>query len=93
MVDDIVNEKFKTFKEDLVHKKEVLKDFIDILPNTSTIKSNLQNFLNQPNLNSTLKNFIDSHLKPGFIDVNIMNHFLIIYSLKIKFLTYVLSED
>jgi len=53
MVDDIVNEKFKTFKEDLIHKKEFLKDFIDILPNTSTIKSNLQNFLNQPNLNST----------------------------------------
>lgn len=72
MVDDIVNEKFKTFKEDLIHKKEALKNFIDILPNTSIIKSNLQSFLSQTNLNSTLKNFIDSHLKPGSIDVNIM---------------------
>lgn len=72
MVDDIVNEKFKTFKEDLIHKKEALKNFIDILPNTSIIKSNLQSFLSQTNLNSTLKNFIDTHLKPGSIDVNIM---------------------
>ncbi|WP_312822973.1 hypothetical protein [Epilithonimonas sp.] len=72
MVDDIVNEKFKTFKEDLIHKKETLKNFIDILPNTSIIKSNLQSFLSQTNLNSTLKNFIDTHLKPGSIDVNIM---------------------
>ena len=72
MVDDIVNEKFQAFKEDLVNKKQVLKDFINILPNTSDIKSNLQNFLCQNNLNSNLKNFIDTHLKPGSIDVNIM---------------------
>lgn len=31
MVDDIVNEKFKDFKEDLIHKKEALKDFTDLL--------------------------------------------------------------
>jgi len=72
MVDDIVNEKFKAFKDDLINKKEALKDFIDMLPNTSTIKSNLENFLSQNNLNSALRKFIDTHLKPGSIDVNIM---------------------
>lgn len=72
MVDHIVEEKFRAFKDDLIHKKEVLKDFVDMLPNTSDIKKNLQTFLNQKNIYSTLKNFVDTHLTPGSIDVNIM---------------------
>lgn len=72
MVDHIVEEKFRAFKDDLIHKKEVLKDFVDMLPNTSDIKKNLQTFLNQKNIYSTLKNFVDTHLSPGSIDVNIM---------------------
>ncbi|SHJ90394.1 hypothetical protein [Epilithonimonas mollis] len=72
MVDHIVEEKFRAFKDDLIHKKEVLKDFVDMLPNTSGIKKNLQTFLNQKNIYSTLKNFVDTHLSPGSIDVNIM---------------------
>jgi len=72
MVDDIVNEKFEAFKEEISKNKTALKSFMDMLPNTSELKSSMQNFLNQSELTSGIKNFIETHLSPGSIDVNIM---------------------
>jgi hypothetical protein len=73
MVDDIVNEKFESFKQEITKNKEALKNFIAILPNTSDLKSGLQNLVSQKdNVGSSIKNFIESNLKPGSIDVNIM---------------------
>jgi hypothetical protein len=73
MVDDIVNEKFEAFKEEISKNKTVLKSFMEMLPNTSEFKIGLQNLLNQKeNFTSAIKNFIENHLSPGNIDVNIM---------------------
>ncbi|MGC5745224.1 hypothetical protein [Chryseobacterium sp. NFX27] len=73
MVDDIVNEKFESFKQEITKNKEALKNFMAILPNTSDLKSGLQNLVNQKDsLGSNIKNFIETNLKPGSIDVNIM---------------------
>ncbi|MCS3869322.1 hypothetical protein J3D55_002238 [Chryseobacterium ginsenosidimutans] len=73
MVDDIVNQKFEAFKEEISNNKRALKSFIEMLPNTSEFKIGLQNFLNQKeNITSVIKNFIENHLSPGNIDVNIM---------------------
>jgi len=73
MVDDIVNEKFESFKQEITKNKEALKNFMAILPNTSHLKSGLQNLVNQKDsLGSNIKNFIEANLKPGSIDVNIM---------------------
>jgi hypothetical protein len=73
MVDDIVNQKFEAFKEEISNNKTALKSFIEMLPNTSEFKIGLQNFLNQKeNITSVIKNFIENHLSPGNIDVNIM---------------------
>ncbi|WP_276964568.1 hypothetical protein [Chryseobacterium sp.] len=73
MVDDIVNEKFESFKHEISKNKEALKDFIAMLPNTSDLKNSLQNLINQKDeWSSNIKNFIESNLKPGSIDVNIM---------------------
>ncbi|MBT2619459.1 hypothetical protein [Chryseobacterium sp. ISL-6] len=73
MMDDIVNEKFEAFKQELSKNKEVLKNFIAMLPNTSDLKNGLQSFLNQKDyLSSSIKHFIETNLKPGGIDVNIM---------------------
>lgn len=73
MVDDIVNEKFESFKQEISKNKESLKDFMAMLPNTSDLKNSLQSFINQKdNWSSNIKNFIESNLKPGSIDVNIM---------------------
>ncbi|MEN4760768.1 hypothetical protein ABEG63_10580 [Chryseobacterium sp. C39-AII1] len=72
MVDDIVNEKFEAFKEEISKNRTALKSFMEMLPNTSELKDGLQNFLNRNELASTIKNFIETHLSPGSIDVNIM---------------------
>ncbi|REC76498.1 hypothetical protein DRF60_14140 [Chryseobacterium elymi] len=73
MVDDIVNEKFEAFKQEITKNKEALKNFMAILPNSSHLKSGLQNLVNQKDsLGSNIKNFIETNLKPGSIDVNIM---------------------
>ncbi len=73
MVDDIVNEKFESFKQEITKNKEALKDFIAMLPNTSDLKNSLQNLIHQKdNWSSPIKSFIDSSLNPGSIDVNIM---------------------
>lgn len=73
LVDDIVNEKFEAFKEEISKNKTALKNFMEMLPNTSELRISLQNFLNQKeNITSTIKNFIENHVSPGNIDVNIM---------------------
>ncbi|WP_313000288.1 hypothetical protein [Chryseobacterium gleum] len=73
MVDDIVNEKFESFKQEISRNKEALKDFMAMLPNTSDLKNSLQSLIHQKdNWNSQIKSFIESNLNPGSIDVNIM---------------------
>jgi len=73
MVDDIVNEKFEAFKQEITKNKETLKNFIGMLPNTSDLKNGLQNTLVQKdNWGMAIKSFIEDNLQPGSIDVNIM---------------------
>ena len=65
--------KFKNFKEEISKNTETLKQFIGMLPSTSGLKDGLQNILNKKdNLAESIKNFVDNHLNPGEIDVNIM---------------------
>jgi len=73
MVDDMVNNKFQSFKEDLVSNIVTLKNFVAILPNTSLIKAQLQKFISGKGDHiADLKNYVNEHLSPGSIDVNIM---------------------
>ncbi|KIC63991.1 hypothetical protein [Chryseobacterium taiwanense] len=73
MMDDIVNEKFEAFKEEISKSKTTLKNFMEMLPNTSELKNHFQVFLNQKeNITSSIKHFVETHLSPGSIDVNIM---------------------
>ncbi|SMP35223.1 hypothetical protein [Chryseobacterium profundimaris] len=73
MLDDIVTEKFEAFKEEISKNKTALSNFTDMLPKTSELKSGLEHFLSQKDgITSSIKNFIEKHLSPGNIDVNIM---------------------
>lgn len=73
MVDDIVNEKFESFKQEIGRNTEALKNFISILPNSSDLKAGLQNLISQKDhFGCVIRNFIEDNLKPGNIDVNIM---------------------
>lgn len=73
MMDDIVNQKFTAFKQEITKNKEALKNFVNLLPNTSEIKLGLQQIMDQGDFfGCQVKHFIEKNLVPGSIDVNIM---------------------
>ncbi|PJJ66572.1 hypothetical protein [Chryseobacterium geocarposphaerae] len=73
MMDDIVNEKFEAFKEEISKNKTALRNFMEMLPGASELKNGLQNLLTKKDdFASSVKIFIENHLSPGNIDVNIM---------------------
>ncbi|KRD11808.1 hypothetical protein ASE21_08925 [Flavobacterium sp. Root901] len=73
LVDKIVKKKFENFKTELAESKTALENFMSILPNTSDIKKGFQNLLNDGiTFKENIQNYIESHLFPGEIDVNIM---------------------
>ncbi|SFD41343.1 hypothetical protein [Flavobacterium phragmitis] len=73
LVDKIVKEKFENFKTELAESKTALENFMSMLPNTSDIKKGFQNLLDDGiAFKENLQYYIESHLFPGEIDVNIM---------------------
>lgn len=70
LVDTIVKEKFESFKIELAENKLALENYIAMLPNKSEIKQGLQNLMNEGK--DTILNYLENHLSPGEIDVNIM---------------------
>ena len=73
LVDSIVKEKFTKFKIELSESKLALENFMATLPNKSDIKEGLSNLLVEGSaLKENIKNYLEAHLKPGDIDVNIM---------------------
>ena len=73
LVDKIVKEKFESFKTELAESKTAIENFISMLPNSSDIKKGFQNLLDDGiSFKENIQNYIESHLFPGEIDVNIM---------------------
>ncbi|KAF2337355.1 hypothetical protein [Flavobacterium nitrogenifigens] len=73
LVDKIVKEKFENFKTELTESKTALENFMSMLPNTSDIKKGFQNLLDDGiAFKENIQNYIETHLFPGEIDVNIM---------------------
>lgn len=73
LVDKIVKEKFETFKTELAESKLALDNYIAMLPNKSEIKKGLLNLIEDGiAFKDNIKNYLESHLAPGDIDVNIM---------------------
>ena len=73
LVDKIVKEKFESFKTELTESKTALENFMSMLPNSSDIKKGFQNLLEDGiSFKDNVQEYIESHLFPGDIDVNIM---------------------
>lgn len=73
LVDKIVKEKFENFKIELSESKLALENFIGMLPNKSEVKKGLQNLIDDGfAIKENIKNYLENHLSPGDIDVNIM---------------------
>ncbi|AOW11306.1 hypothetical protein [Flavobacterium gilvum] len=73
LMDTIVKDKFEKFKVELTESKQALENYIAMLPNKSEIKEGLQNLVDEGiAFKDTIKKYIEEHLSPGEIDVNIM---------------------
>jgi len=73
LVDKIVKEKFENFKNELSESKLALENYIAMLPNKSEVKKGLQNLMDEGiAIKENVKNYLENHLSPGDIDVNIM---------------------
>lgn len=73
LVDTIVNQKFELFKRELVESKTTLLNFMGMLPNQSAVKKGLMELIENGLLwKKNVSEFLEHHLSPGAIDVNIM---------------------
>ena len=73
MVDDIVQEKFKRFKETLAVNMDALRNFVSMLPSSTSLKKQLQQFISEATPDKkAVQDYLDAHFSPGSIDVNIM---------------------
>ncbi|WP_246296571.1 hypothetical protein [Winogradskyella vidalii] len=73
LADTIVKEKFSKFKTELSESKLALENFISSLPNSSDFKAGLSNLLHEGTaFKDSIKDYLETHFKPGNIDVNIM---------------------
>lgn len=73
LVNNIVQDKFENFKKELAESKTALENYLSILPNHSEIKQGFQNLLSSgADVKGKLSTYIENHLSPGSIDVNIM---------------------
>ncbi|WP_179376057.1 hypothetical protein [Winogradskyella wichelsiae] len=73
LADTIVKDKFSKFKAELSESKLALENFISTLPHKSDFKEGLSNLLQEgAAFKDHIKAYLETHLKAGDIDVNIM---------------------
>ncbi|MFZ4435872.1 MAG: hypothetical protein ACOYOR_05135 [Flavobacterium psychrophilum] len=73
LVKHLVQQNFSALKKELVNSKTALANYIEMLPKTSAIKTALEQFYAEKTANPVLLQlYLDEHLLPGDIDVNIM---------------------
>jgi len=72
LMDKMVSEKFASLKKSLDTKGEELHKYIDMLPDFSEIKQKFHDFMEHNTVKEDVAHWIDEHLHPGSIDVNIM---------------------
>ncbi len=72
LLDHIVHEKFDKLKRSVEEHREEIHKFIDMLPDLSAVKQKFHELVAQHTLAKDLHAWLDHHLHPGSIDVNIM---------------------
>jgi hypothetical protein len=72
LVDRMVHDKFTALKRSFEETGEEIQKYIDMLPDFSEIKKQFNEFVAQNTVKEDVERWIDAHLHPGSIDVNIM---------------------
>ncbi len=70
LIQTLANEKFETLKNNFEDKKNDIFDYFEMLPDTSSLKKDFKNVINQ-NIDE-VKQWLGNNLTMGSIDVNIM---------------------
>ncbi len=71
-VDTIVKQKFEDLKKSFEEKSSEFEKYMEMLPDFSELKQNFVNTIKHNPLKEEVDNWIQSNLKSGSIDVNIM---------------------
>lgn len=71
-VNRIVKEKFNSFKNLILEETNPLFDFMNLLPKSSDLKKDIQNYLDGHLSINELRSYLEEKFSPGSIDVNIM---------------------
>ncbi len=72
LINKLVEQKFEEFKNAALEKGQEIKEYFNMLPDSSSIKQEFKNLSEKfPNLNE-VRNWIKENLSIGSIDVNIM---------------------
>ena len=73
LTDTIIKQKFEQLKTELSENREALENYLALLPNTSEIAKGFASLKEQGLLiKENLRDYIETKLSPGSIDVNIM---------------------
>lgn len=72
LVDKLVHEKFENLKRSIHETGEEVQKYIDMLPDLSSVKKQFQELVAKNTVKEDIAAWIDKHLTPGSIDVNIM---------------------
>ncbi len=72
LVDKLVHEKFENLKRSIHETGEEVQKYIDMLPDLSSVKKQFQVLVAKNTVKEDIAAWIDKHLTPGSIDVNIM---------------------
>ncbi|MDP1676085.1 MAG: hypothetical protein Q8L88_04405 [Bacteroidota bacterium] len=72
LVDKMVHDKFAEMKRSFNEKGEEIQKYIDMLPDFSEVKKQFREFVANNTVREDIAAWIDAHLHPGSIDVNIM---------------------
>lgn len=72
MVDKIVQDKFAALKRSIYETGEEVQKYIDMLPDMSAVKRQFKEMIASKTVKEEIAAWIDKHLHPGSIDVNIM---------------------
>ena len=71
-VNDQVEKKFEALKKSALEKGDDFKEYLNLLPNHSSIKKEFLNLIENNSTVNELKKWVTKNLHPGSIDVNIM---------------------
>lgn len=72
LMDKMVKDKFEEVKDSIVEKGKEFEKYMDLLPDVSTLKKEIQNKVNNNHYLKDIKNWLNENLPLGNIDVNIM---------------------